>query len=135
VIVITSLFGGAIYSMYPVLIAHAYDHATPDSYLRISGGLLLVFGIGAIIGPMLAGFVMAWLPASGLFVVTLLAHLALAAYAMYRMTQRIAVPDDEKTGFVGIGPARLTTPESGMLDPRVEQSSRQTDVPESVSGK
>lgn len=135
VILITSLFGGAIYSMYPVLIAHAYDHATPDSYLRISGGLLLVFGIGAIMGPMMAGFVMAWLPAAGLFVVTLVAHTALAAYAMYRMTQRIGVPEDEKTGFVGIGSARLSTPESGMLDPRVDQLPKAPAVAEEVSGK
>jgi hypothetical protein len=54
---------------------------------------------------------------------------------MYRMTQRIAVPEDEKTGFVGIGPARLTTPESGMLDPRVEQAPKHADAPEAVSGK
>jgi MFS family permease len=135
VIVATSLFGGAIYSMYPVLIAHAYDHATPDSYLRISGGLLLVFGIGAIIGPLLAGLAMAWLPSSGLFVVTLLAHVALASYALYRMTQRVAVPEDEKTGFVGIGSARLATPESGVLDPRVGSSNERLPSDNAPMGK
>ena len=120
VLIAAALFGGAIYSMYPVLIAHAYDHATPESFLRISGGLLLVFGIGAIIGPLVAGVAMAYSPGRGLFMVTLAAHLALAAYSIYRMTQRIAVADEAKTGFVGMGQARLSTPESGALDPRVD---------------
>jgi MFS family permease len=120
VIIAASIFGGAIYSMYPVLIAHAYDHATPDSYLRISGGLLLVFGLGAILGPLLAGFVMDIFPAAGLFVVTLVAHLALAAYAIYRMTKRQPVVGDAKKGFVGMGQTRLSTPGSGTLDPRAE---------------
>jgi MFS family permease len=120
VIIAASLFGGAIYSMYPVLIAHAYDHATPESYLRISGGLLLVYGIGAILGPLLAGMAMAWIPGTGLFIVTLFAHLLLASYALYRMTQRVAVSDVTKTGFVGMAQARLSTPESGAMDPRVE---------------
>ncbi len=124
VLVAAALFGGAIYSMYPVLIAHAYDHATPESFLRISGGLLLVFGVGAIIGPLLAGLAMAWSPARGLFMVTLAAHLLLAAYTLYRMTQRIAVAEATKTGFVGIGQARLSTPESGVMDPRVSSSGR-----------
>jgi MFS family permease len=120
VIIAASFFGGAIYSMYPVLIAHAYDHATPDSYLRISGGLLLVYGLGGILGPLLAGLAMAWIPGAGLFVVTLIAHLLLAAYALYRMTQRVAVSDVTKPGFVGMAQARLATPESGAMDPRVE---------------
>jgi MFS family permease len=120
VIIAAAIFGGAIYSMYPVLIAHAYDHASPDSYLRISGGLLLVFGIGAILGPLLAGLAMDLVPATGLFVVTLLAHLALAAYALYRMTQRVPVAGQAKTGFVGLGQTRLSSPGQGTLDPRVE---------------
>ncbi|HSO47562.1 MAG TPA: MFS transporter [Rhizobiaceae bacterium] len=120
VIIAASVFGGAIYSMYPVLIAHAYDHATPDSYLRISGGLLLVFGIGAILGPLLAGLAMDFAPASGLFVVTLFAHLALAGYALYRMTQRVPVVGEAKKGFVGMGQTRLSSPGSGSLDPRAE---------------
>jgi MFS family permease len=120
VIVAAAVFGGAIYSMYPVLIAHAYDHATPDSYLRISGGLLLVFGIGAILGPLLAGLAMDFAPASGLFVVTLFAHLALAAYALYRMTQRVPVVGEAKKGFVGMGQTRLSSPGTGTLDPRAE---------------
>ncbi len=124
VLVAAALFGGAIYSMYPVLIAHAYDHATPESFLRISGGLLLVFGVGGIIGPLIAGMAMAWSPAGGLFMVTLAAHLTLCAYTVYRMTQRIAVAENVKTGFVGIGQARLSTPESSVMDPRVSPSDR-----------
>ncbi len=120
VLVATALFGGVIYSMYPVLIAHAYDHAEPGSYLKISGGLLLVFGLGAIVGPLIAGGVMAVDPGRGLFVTTLGAHLVIVAFALYRMTQRVAVAEADKTDFVTMPSARYATPESGSFDPRIE---------------
>ncbi|MEZ5872864.1 MAG: MFS transporter [Nitratireductor sp.] len=119
VLAASCLFGGAIYSMYPVIIAHAYDHAEPGSYLKISGGLLLVYGIGAIVGPILGGVLMEW-NASGLFAATLAAHIMLIGYACYRITQRTAVSEADKTDFVGMPTARLATPESTVLDPRTE---------------
>lgn len=120
VLVATAIFGGVIYSMYPVLIAHAYDHAEPGGYLKISGGLLLVYGLGNIIGPLIAGAAMSVSP-SGLFVTTLVAHVAIAGFAFYRISRRTAVPEADKTEFVGIvPPARMSTPESGTLDPRVD---------------
>lgn len=118
VIVATSVFGGLIYSMYPVLIAHAYDHAAPGSYLKISGGLLLVYGLGAILGPLVAGAAMSASP-TGLFITTLVSHLALGGFAIYRMSRRTQAKT--KTGFVGLPQARLSTPESGALDPRVDR--------------
>ena len=120
VIPAAALFGGAIYAMYPVIVAHAYDHAEPGDYLKISGGLLLMFGAGGIAGPLLAGAIMAINASIGLFVTTLAAHLALSGYAFYRMKQRPAVTGSGKTGFVGLPPERLSTPGSAAFDPRVE---------------
>lgn len=119
VLAASCLFGAAIYSMYPVIIAHAYDHAEPGNYLKISGGLLLVFGIGAIVGPILGGVLMEWNP-TGLFAATLIAHLTLIAYGSYRITQRTAVSEADKTDFVGMPTARLATPESTVFDPRAD---------------
>ncbi|MFZ1815234.1 MAG: MFS transporter [Rhizobiaceae bacterium] len=127
ILVASCLFGGVIYSMYPVIIAHAYDHAAPENYIKISGGLLLVYGIGAIAGPLAGGVAMEWHP-SALFSATLAAHVTLVAYGAYRITQRTAVSAEDKTDFVGIPAARLSTPESGVLDPRSEvQESVYTD--------
>jgi MFS family permease len=120
VLIASALFGGSIYAMYPVIIAHAFDQAMPGSYLKISGGLLLIYGVGSICGPLIAGAVMVWDARTGLFYTTFTAHLLLAGFALYRTTQRDSVTTKEKTDFVGIPSARLATPESATLDPRLE---------------
>jgi hypothetical protein len=51
------LFGAAIFAMYPVIVAHANDHAPPGTSIQVSGGLLMVYGLGSIIGPLVAGIV------------------------------------------------------------------------------
>ena len=105
--------------MYPVIIAHASDHAAPDSFLKISGGLLLVFGVGAIVGPLVGGAAMTFGPA-GMFAVTLGAHLSLAVYGAWRISRREAVAEGDKGAFVAQQVGRLATPESATLDPRAE---------------
>lgn len=54
IISLVAAFGGMIYSMYPVIVAHANDHSPPGEFLKTSGGLLLLFGVGSIVGPLLA---------------------------------------------------------------------------------
>ena len=57
-----NVLGGAwgffAFPMYAVAVAHANDYAEADDYVMVSSGLLLMFGIGAIIGPFLASAVM-----------------------------------------------------------------------------
>ncbi len=121
-LIAASILGGALYSLYPVLVAHAADRASVDSFLRVSGGLLLLFGMGAIVGPVFAGVAMALTGPHGLFAITLGAHLSIAAFALLRMRLRDQPEMQEKSGFVTSMPARLTTPETVALDPRAEPS-------------
>ena len=55
---LVAIFGASIFGMYPVIVAHANDHAAPNTSLQTSGGLLLLFGLGSIAGPLLAGGLM-----------------------------------------------------------------------------
>jgi len=120
IVAASALFGGAIYAMYPVIVAHANDHASEGGFLKISGGLLLLYGCGAIVGPLIAGGMMAAFGPSGLFITTLFVHIAIALYAGYRMTQRSSLTEGEKEDFVSMPTARYATPETGTLDPRTE---------------
>lgn len=114
-ITIALLFGMAIFTMFPIAIAHANDHAPPEGYVRTSGGLLLLFGIGSIVGPLVSGVAMGEAGPQGLFMVTLVTHGAIAVYALYRIFQRAAVPVEEKTHFVATPTARNTTPQTPAL--------------------
>lgn len=120
-IVLVSAFGGMIYSMYPVIVAHASDHADPGDFLKTSGGLLLIFGTGSMIGPLAASTLMSFTYPGALFQVTAAAHLTMIVFAIWRITQRAPVTGIEKTDFVPvIATARMVTPETAVLDPRAE---------------
>lgn len=108
---LAGVFGGAIFAMYPIIIAHANDHAD-GNFIRISGGLLLVFGIGSIIGPLVAGWAMSAVGQSGLFMTTAVAHLLIILQALYRITKRAPVAEAEKSEFKAGPIGRTTTPQT-----------------------
>lgn len=115
-------FGGTIYSMYPVIVAHASDHADPGDFLKTSGGLLLIFGTGTMIGPLAAAGLMTATSPGALFQVTAAAHLTMMLFAIWRMTQRAALSTEEKTDFVPVvSTTRINTLEAAVMDPRTDQ--------------
>ena len=110
-LVLAGVFGGAIFAMYPIIIAHANDHAD-GNFIKISGGLLLVFGVGSIIGPLLAGWAMSALGERGLFITTATAHLLIILQAIYRIMKRAPVAEEEKSEFKAGPIGRTTTPQT-----------------------
>jgi MFS family permease len=107
-----SVFGIAIFAMYPVLVAHANDHANLEDALLTSGALLMVFGVGSMIGPTMAGGLMGTIGPRGLFATTLIAHAMLVGYTLWRMTRRQAVTRQQKDLFHAHAPATSTTPQT-----------------------
>lgn len=116
---LVSLFGVAAFSLYGLSVAHANDHADSSDFIMVSGGLLVLFGVGSAIGPLVSAVLSMIMTSSGVFAFTATMHGALAAFAFYRMSQRDAVPDADKDDFVGF--ARPTSPEAAVLDPRGEE--------------
>src|SRR5690606_5669614 len=49
------LYGGAAFSLYPLCVAHSNDYADVSEFVATARGLLLVYGIGAAVGPLVAG--------------------------------------------------------------------------------
>jgi MFS family permease len=112
-----SLYGAMSYTLYSIIVAHANDYAANDQFVTVSGGLLLLYGVGTIVGPLISGVAMAYSPYL-LFAVTAVAHLGVAGYAIIRSRIRAAIPADERENFASIPSARAATPESINLDPR-----------------
>ncbi|GKX32788.1 MAG: MFS transporter [Rhizobiaceae bacterium MnEN-MB40S] len=113
--ILVFIFGAAAYAMYPVIVAHANDHAEPDSYIQTSGGLLLVFGVGCIVGPLFAGFGMSAIGTSALFMTTIVVHILIVIYTLWRISRRAPVEPKHKVEFVPSAPTRTTTPETVSL--------------------
>ena len=119
-IVLVAIYGGAANALYPIAVAHANDFASADEFVQVSGGLLLLYGIGTIIGPTIGGPVMTELGPHALFAVTALAHVLLTAYAIYRSRLRAAIPAAERDNVpnMPVSASPMSTPESLSLDPR-----------------
>ncbi|KZL26979.1 MFS transporter [Pseudovibrio sp. Ad37] len=109
------IFGAAIYTFYPVLVAHANDHADAGDAMQTSGGLLLMLGVGSMIGPFLGGVLMSVFGSIGLFMSTFAAHALILAFTLWRLTQRSAVAESEKSVFVPSAPTRTATPQTIIL--------------------
>ena len=112
---LAGLLGGSIFAMYPVIVAHANDHAEPGSGIQISGGLLLTYGIGGIIGPLVAGWAMSMYADQALFAVTAVSHVLIIAYTALRIGRREAVAEEEKTVFQPMTGGRAATPQTAVF--------------------
>ncbi len=117
------VYGAAANALYPIAVAHANDFASSEDFVKVSGGLLLLYGIGTIIGPTLGGPIMTSFGPYALFLVTAVSHLLITAYSIFRSRQRAALTTAEKDNFstMPTAPAPLLTPESASLDPRAPQ--------------
>ncbi|MDX1607476.1 MAG: MFS transporter, partial [Candidatus Competibacterales bacterium] len=82
------LFGSFCFTLYSLSASHTNDFAPEGQLVQVAGGLLIAFGIGASIGPLLAGAMMDGLGPRGLFIHIGLVTTGLGLFSLYRMTQR-----------------------------------------------
>ncbi|MBX3579053.1 MAG: MFS transporter [Rhizobiaceae bacterium] len=122
VIAMTAAYGAMAYTLYSVAVAHANDHASAEEFVKVSGGLLLLYGFGTMAGPVLGAALMARLTPESLFLATALAHFLLAAYALLRIRRRAPVPLSAREAFTTLPSERAATPEALKLDPRTKPS-------------
>jgi MFS family permease len=94
-----AIFSAVSIPLYSLSVAHTNDHVEAANFVETSGGLLLVWAIGTMIGPMLGAVAMARLGAGGLFAVTALVHASLAFYAAWRITRRPAPSLESRGAF------------------------------------
>ena len=97
------IMGSVANPLYSLLIAYANDYLDHDDMAAASAGLMLLNGLGALVSPVLVGFIMARLGADSYFVFIAALFLTTTAYALFRMTQR-AAPTVEETGqYAAVG--------------------------------
>ena len=82
------LLGGMTNPLYALLIAYTNDYLEAEDMAAASGGLIFVSGVGAILGPVLTGWIMGVMGPSGFWAFILGLMVAMASYVTYRVTQR-----------------------------------------------
>jgi len=79
------LAGAAIFPMYAISAAHTNDAVAPQNRVAAAAGLVLLFGLGSIAGPLISGGAITALGSAGYYIVLAIASaLSLAAAATAR---------------------------------------------------
>lgn len=97
------VLGGLLFAIYGLSVAHVNDLIEPAQVLEVTGGLLLVHGFGAALGPTLAGVVMNALGPGSLLVFFAGVSMLQAVYTLNRMRFAAPVAAQAKAGYVGMG--------------------------------
>ncbi len=116
VLAIAFFFGGMAFVAYPLCAAHINDRILHEDLIQANAALLLVLGVGAAAGPLIAGLVMSRFGPGSLFAFACVVALLFAGFGAYRLRVREAAPPDEQVAFEPVSPVP-TTP---VLDPRID---------------
>jgi len=93
------VYGLFVFPLYALSVAHANDHVPPEDYVETSSTLLLLYAVGAMIGPMAASGAMTVIGAPGLFAFNAACLAAMSGYAVWRMGRRERPPEELRTDF------------------------------------
>lgn len=94
------VFGGMAIPIYSLCVAHVNDRLDEGQLIGAATQLVLIYGLGAAIGPFLASAVMAVVGPSGLFYFSAAGLGALAVVGAARISIRDRVARQDKQGFI-----------------------------------
>jgi MFS family permease len=115
-LLLVAVFGGVSFTLYPLALAHAGDRLTNnEDMVSLSSGMLLLYSVGAAIGPLVAGQIFDLFDGGGLFLFGAVVAAGTAAYGIWRMQQAEPVNVAEQVSFVAVP---RTSHASSELDPR-----------------
>ena len=99
--IMAGLWGAASLAYYAIAVAHAVDRSKAEELPAIASGLLMVWGAGSVVGPVLAGLAYSGpLGARGLFLFAAAASLALTAAMLVRRRQKAPVEAARREAFL-----------------------------------
>lgn len=111
------LIGGTLFSIYPVSMSLTCDMLSSDDIVAGTQGMILVYGFGAIFGPLITVLFIKVFGIGGLFIYTAIFCAALTVYLIYRIMTVPAHTLKQHQDFVTVP---NTTPIAAELDPRSE---------------
>ena len=127
--VLGAIWGAVAFPLYSISVAHANDYAEPHEYVMVSAGLLLMYGVGAVIGPFFASILMARVGAPGLYGFVAVVHVSLSLYVGLRMARRADTPAEHHLSFSDALATAHTA--SQVYEEEIHQSGHEgTDAPQ-----
>jgi len=114
--IILGLYASLSLPLFSLNLAHTNDYVSKEKFVAAGGGLQLIFGIGAIGGPILCSLLMKLIGVNGFFMFLIMFHIIICIFGFWRMTRRVTEDNPDST-FTPL-PASIT-PAGLELDPDV----------------
>jgi len=112
------LLGGLMFQIYSLSVAYMNDRVNNEDMLEATRAILLVYGAGALLGPIVAGGFMTIFGPTWLFYYISIILVGFFIYANIRVHVTDAVPQEDRTTFV---PITRTSKAVLEMDPRLDE--------------
>ena len=109
-----ALYAGMAIPLFTLNLAYVNDYIPKEKFVAAGGGMQIIFGMGAMIGPIFCTLIMDKFGTNGFFVHLLSFHLIIGAFGLYRITRR-SYKDNPESIFTPL--PRNITPLGIELDP------------------
>ena len=125
-------YGAFLFTLYSIAVALINDIVGPELRVKIAGAILIVYGLGAISGPIVVGPLIDLIGVQALFIVSVITSSLLAGLAVYRRVYQaifvrpvqpfVAVPSNQYSS------KELYLAAHQQIDERPYLSSKQDDI-------
>jgi MFS family permease len=109
------------FSLYPLAVALANDHVEGERRVSLTAMLLVTFGVGASIGPLVAGVLMRFLGANMLYAFVCACAMILVIRVRPERVTHLHQVDDAPLHHIPMPDSTTSSPLTAALDPRVDE--------------
>jgi len=109
------LFGGISFTLYPLSITYTCDHFSDKKIVGITCALLIIYGVGCIVGPLVSPYFMSVFGPSGLFLYMSGLCAAFILVCLWRVFHAKSLRDEEQSDYL---PLPRATSLAFYIDPR-----------------
>lgn len=128
-VVAGAIMGGVANPIYALLLAYTNDYLDQSEMPAASAGLLFIYGLGSMGGPILTGWLMGLIGPNGYWAYMAVLLAMLAIYAAWRATQRRALTPQEQGNFAVITPNATPLAVEASLDEAQSDADAVADPP------
>ena len=122
--IFSTLYAGFALPIFTLNLAYVNDFIQKEKFVAAGAGLQIIFGMGAMGGPLLCSIFMKIYGVNGFFVYLAIFHLIIGLFGMYRITKR-SYEDNPQSTFTPL--PRNITPLGIELDPTTAADLSQND--------
>ncbi|WP_413649570.1 MFS transporter [Pantoea sp. B65] len=113
------------FALYPLAVAIANDQVAPERRVSLTACLLMAFGIGACIGPLLTGAIMQPLGGNMLYAFFCLCGVAIAALSWQKVSA-VTAADEVQFPHVPLPDTLTSSPLAAALNPTIDEEEIQS---------